>query len=407
MSYRFEHARLSNGLTIIGEVSERAHSASIGFFVRTGARDEPASLMGVSHFLEHMMFKGCDGMSGPELNRAFDEIGARHNAYTSAEMTCFHAHSLPEAFPRACELLARMLRPTLGQGDFDTEKNVILEEIAMYEDNPFFVLYEACLERHYAGHPLAHRVLGTAETIRAMKRDEMRAYFERRYSADNTVVAFAGHVDFARTCEQIESLCASWLPTQASREDDTPVVRGGEFEISRENVGRGYILALCPAPSVQDDRRYAAALLSLVLGMPGNSRLHWALVEPGIAESAAASYDPHDGTGEFLVYATGEPSRLDEIWAVMHREMERVLEGTTDADLERLRNKLATGTTVDGELPHDRMQRLGRLWMYLGRYHSLEEELERISAVTLDDLRSLTAEFAIVPRTAGRLAPPR
>src|SRR5690606_761940 len=181
-----------------------------GFFVRTGARDEAAPLMGVSHFLEHLMFKGYEGMGPDELNRAFDDIGARNNAYTSSELTCFYAHALPERLDRATELVARMLRPALRGEDFATEKGVILEEIAMYKDSPFWVLYEQATERHFRDHPVGHRVLGTDETIAAMTRDGMQQYFDQRYSADNTVVALAGQVDFDRAVRQIEALVAGW-----------------------------------------------------------------------------------------------------------------------------------------------------------------------------------------------------
>ena len=135
-------ATLSNGLVILGEVDAAAHTAAAGFFVRTGARDEPTPLMGVSHFLEHMMFKGSDRRTAFQVNEDFDRIGASHNAFTSGEMTCFHAHVLPEHLPAAVDMLADILRPALRQADFDEEKGVILEEIAMYEDNPFMALYE-------------------------------------------------------------------------------------------------------------------------------------------------------------------------------------------------------------------------------------------------------------------------
>src|SRR5690606_38952834 len=139
----FQHATLPNGLTVIAEVDPEAHTAAAGFFVKTGARDEASPLMGVSHFLEHMMFKGTDQRSAEELNRQFDLIGARNNAYTTSELTCFYASVLPERLlgaGGAVDLLADMMRPALREEDFDTEKKVILEEIAMYEDNPFWVL---------------------------------------------------------------------------------------------------------------------------------------------------------------------------------------------------------------------------------------------------------------------------
>src|SRR3954468_15672037 len=321
MPLTFQQHKLATGLTIIAEVDPAAHSAAAGFYVKTGARDETTPVMGVSHFLEHMMFKGTADISAEELNRRFDAIGARNNAFTSNEMTCFYAHLLPEYLPQGMELLGKMMRPALKPADFDTEKGVILEEIAMYKDSPFWVLYEACVERHFGGHPLSHRVLGTAESITALHRDQMQSYFDNRYSADNTIVALAGRVDFDSVCRDIERLCGAWAPTRVGRDNSSPALAGGTFEMKSEKVNRAYMLALCAAPGIGDQRRYAAALLAQIVGNPDNSRFHWSLIEPGLAEEAQASYDPHDGFGEFFVFASGDPERADEIWGVIQKEL--------------------------------------------------------------------------------------
>src|SRR5205085_5321792 len=184
------------------------------------------------------------------------------------------------------ELLGKMMRTALKQTDFDTEKGVILEEIAMYKDSPFWVLYEACVEKHFGSHPLSHRVLGTAESITALERGQMQAYFDSRYSADNTVVALAGRMDFGAVCREIEGLCGAWKPTRVGRVSSNPPLAGGTLEIKSEKVSRAYLLALCAAPAVGDQRRYAAALLAQILGNPDNSRFHWSLIEPGLAEEA-------------------------------------------------------------------------------------------------------------------------
>ena len=186
ITYR-EHV-LPNGLKLAAEIDPEAHSAAIGFFVRTGARDEATEDMGVSHFLEHMMFKGTAKRSGEQVDRDFDDLGGRHNAYTSVETTAFHVHCLPEHLGAGSDILADILRPALRQDDFDDEKKVILEEIAMYADQPFWRLYERACEEYYGRHPLGHRVLGTPESVGNLTAERMRSYFEQRYSADNTVV---------------------------------------------------------------------------------------------------------------------------------------------------------------------------------------------------------------------------
>lgn len=405
MPVTFQQHRLSNGLTIIAETDPAAHTTAAGFFVKTGARDEAAPVMGVSHFLEHMMFKGTDDISAEELNRRFDDLGARNNAFTSAEMTCFYASVLPERFDEMVSLLARMMRPALRQADFDTEKGVILEEIAMYKDNPFWVLYEAAIEKHFGAHPLSHRVLGTTETITALTRDQMMDYFRARYSADNTTLAVAGRVDFAKLVALAERMCGSWERTGATRDSNRPRPVGGEFTIEDEKVSRAYILGLADAPAIEDERRYAAGMLAQVLGSPDNSLLHWALIETGLAEEAQAAFDAHDGVGHYFIYASADPARIDDVWAQVQTQVDRLIDAVTPDDLERLRNKAATALTVGGERPGDRMHRLGRLWTTTAQYRPLEAELERIKKVTLDDLRAVAAAYPIRPVTVGKLVP--
>lgn len=405
MGVTFHHRRLGSGLTIVAESDPGAHSAAAGFFVKTGARDESPSVMGVSHFLEHMMFKGTDDLTAEGLNRAFDAMGASNNAYTSGEMTCFYARVLPEHLLDGVRLLGRMMRPALRQEDFDAEKMVILEEIAMYKDEPFWVLYERLSEDHYAGHPLGHRVLGTTDTISALSRDQMLDYFRSRYSADNTCVALAGRIDFDAACDAIERVCGGWLPTRAGRDAARPAVARARLEIRDDKVSRGYVLGIAEAPAIADDRRYAAALASQILGGPDNSRLHWALVETGLAEEAQASYDPHDGIGQAMVFASGDPARLDEIQAVIEREAAGLAASLLEDDLARIRARMATAVTVASERPGDRMQRLGRQWTYLARHRTLEEELERINAVTVRDVRDVLDAFPIAAMSVGRMLP--
>jgi predicted Zn-dependent peptidase len=405
MPATFQQATLPNGLTIVAETDPSAHTSACGFFVRTGARDEEPRLMGVSHFLEHMMFKGTAKRSADDVNREFDEIGANYNAYTSAEITCFYASMLPEFFGRGTDILSDILRPALRQADFDTEKGVILEEIAMYKDNPFWVLYEQALEHYFGTHPLAHRVLGTDDTIKALQRDEMQKYFDARYSADNTVVALAGKVDFAKAVEQVKSLCGHWGNTGAKRDVRVPSTLDHDFTLRDPKVNRAYLLMICPGPSSTDPRRYAASMLAQVLGGGDNSRLHWALVEPGTAEEAAASFDPRDGCGDYYAFASCDPDRADEVWATVEKEIDGLVASLTPDDLERLRNKLATAVTLAGERPSGRMQRLGRMWTYEKTYRPLEKELDAINAVTLDDLRSVARDFPFRPRTVGRMLP--
>src|ERR687890_2013671 len=176
MPLTFPYKQLPNGLDVIAEVNPDSHSTALGLFVKTGSRDESMDVNGVSHFLEHMMFKGSEKYSWEDVNRIFDEIGARYNAFTSQEMTAYYANVLPEFTERAIEHLAHLLRPALRDEDFTTEKKVILEEIAMYLDDPGHRLYETLMEVHFGNHPLSMSVLGPSEAITKLERDQMAGY---------------------------------------------------------------------------------------------------------------------------------------------------------------------------------------------------------------------------------------
>ena len=408
MSDQFEQATLANGLTIIGECDPSAHTSSVGFFVKAGARDEAAPMMGVSHFLEHMMFKGTTRRTSEDINREFDAMGARSNAYTSSEMTVFYAAMLPDRLAQGFDVLQDMMRPAIREADFDVEKGVILEEIAMYEDDPGFRLYERAIEEHYAEHPLAYRILGTKETIAGMKRDSMQAYFDHRYSADNTVVALAGKVDFDGAVKRVEAACGHWAKTGAERRYEVPRLVAKRFEMRDAKVSRAYRVMLSAGPAATDARRYASFVAAQLLGGADNSRLHWALVETGLAEEADTSYEPKDGVGDMRTFIVCDPEKLEEAWEAVEREIAGLAETITPEDVGRVRAKVATGVTLAGEQPEGRMHRIGRQWLVSGTRRSLQEELEAIAQVSVEDVRRVLAEMPMserAPRTIGTMLP--
>ena len=397
MTFTFCETTLDNGLRIVAEQSSSAVTSAIGFFVKTGARDETAPLMGVSHFLEHMMFKGSDSISAEEVDLAFDDLGAEHNAFTSGEMTAFWGAGLPEVLVDIHDILATILRPALRQKDFDDEKKVIIEEIAMYDDQPFWVLYEHTMEHYYGKHPLGHRVLGTNETIHSMKREELLSYFNHRYSADNTIIAITGKLDFERMVDQIQSFAGTWERTGATREYDSFERNGGKVQQVINDLNQHYIMMVMPSPSFQDERKYAAAALAAILGGGDGSRFHWSLVDSGLAEAASVSADASDGYGEQLAWAICDPSDADKVADIMRTEMERVVSTLTTEDLVRVVAKAATTAAIGSEQPAGRMQRLGGMLTTGGEYISLEDELARIESLTLKDLESVADEFPWAP----------
>jgi len=406
MKTTYRETQLPNGLRIAAECAPDAASAAVGMFVCTGARDEPHNLMGVSHFLEHMMFKGSAARPASEVNEAFDRIGARNNAFTSHEMTAYHAHVLPDHLSQSFSLVADLLRPALRDADFNQEKNVILEEIAMYEDNPFWVVYERALEVYFHGHPLSYRVLGTKESVGQMTRNQMQEYFSQRYSPSNTILVAAGNINFDALVEQAKVETEKWDSKGVKREYPTLVPHRGSFTLEIEKATRGYMVLIWPAPDQADPRRYAAMLCAQIIGDSEGSRLYWSLVETGIAVHAAVGYQGRDGVGEFVGSVVCATEDLDEADAIFRAECKKLSDSLTEDDLVRARRKIATAVAVAGESPSGRMQRLGSMLASLGTFNALELELERINALTLDDLRTLLREFPFDPYVVGRVVPP-
>ena len=200
----FKERILDNGLRVIAEVNPAAKSAAVGYFVRTGSRDETMDINGVSHFLEHMLFKGTETLDALAVNAAFDNQGAQFNAFTSEEATVYYAAVLPECLEPVTDLWSQLMTPSLRDDDFNIEKNVIKEEIAMYQDMPSFDVMDRCRTLHFGEHPCGYSVLGSVESIDALTAEQMRDYFSRRYAPNNIVVSLAGQLDFDRMCQVIE-----------------------------------------------------------------------------------------------------------------------------------------------------------------------------------------------------------
>jgi len=402
----FKHAKLDNGLNVVAEVNPAAASLAVGFFARTGSRDETPEVSGVSHFLEHMVFKGTPRRSPAAVNLEFDEMGARYNASTSYESTIYYGEVLPEFQSRLVDLLSDIMRPSLRQEDFDVEKNVILEEIALYEDQPKFRTYDNLMSEFFGEHPLGNRILGTPESIRAMKRDDMQAYFDRRYSPGNVTAVGVGSLDFDAFVADVRRACSAWTPFGAERDTPPTPRRQSKRDIRDEKLVRQHVGLMSPAPPVQDDARFAAQVLGTILGDETGSRLYYALVEPAIADEAVTMYDPLDHAGGFITFVSADPDNAARAVEIVEAEYRRFMdEGPTNAELDAAKNKIATGATLRGEVPMGRLGAVGMDWVYRGEYVPLREQIERMLAVTRGDVMAVAGEYDLRAMTRVSLGP--
>src|SRR5437868_93138 len=340
----FHSHKLPNGLQIIGETSPSARSAALGFFVRTGSRDETPEVSGVTHFLEHMVFKGTPHRTALDVNRDFDRIGADYNAFTSEENTVFHAAVLPEYLPQAVDILADILRPSLRGDDFDMEKNVIIEEIGMYEDQPTWSAYDHAKQTYFAGHPLGNSVLGTVESIRALSRDQMHSYFERRYVAPNVTVACAGRFEFPQLVEWVRGQCGGWNGAPVGRQGIRDTAGSGAFKVlNKDKVTQEHVILMSAGPAADHPLRHAADTLALAVGDDSGSRLYWGLVDPGLADSADMSFHDYEGTGCFFTSLSCEPGQVEPNLEIVAGVLDEVQKnGITEPELQQAKSKIGS-----------------------------------------------------------------
>jgi predicted Zn-dependent peptidase len=392
---------------MIGETSPSARSVALGFFVRTGSRDETSEVSGVTHFLEHMVFKGTPHRTALDVNRDFDRIGAHYNAFTSEENTVFYAAILPEYLPPAVDILADILRPSLRVEDFDMEKNVIIEEIGMYEDQPMWSAYDHAKRVYFADHPLGNSILGSVASIKALTRDQMHAYFQRRYVAPNITVVAAGNFDWGALVALVEQRCGGWEKGPVGRKGVRPAPGSGAFEVLKKSkVNQEHVYLISPGPPASSPLRYAADTLALVIGDDSGSRLYWALVDPGRADSADTSFHDYEGTGSFYTSFSCEPRKTAKNLAIVQGVLRAVQqEGITEEELLQAKSKILSRVVRSSERPMGRMQAIGTAWTYLHKYRTVDEELKAFEAVSLKTIRKLLDRYSLDKVTTLALGP--
>jgi predicted Zn-dependent peptidase len=405
MPLKFHYKQLPNGLDIIAEENPDSHSFAAGLFVKTGSRDEESNVNGVSHFLEHMMFKGSEKYGWEDVNRIFDELGARYNAFTSQEMTAYYANVLPEFTERTIEHLSHLLRPAIRNDDFTTEKKVILEEIAMYLDDPGHRVYEKLMEVHFGNHPLSMSILGSAESIQKLERDQMANYFQSRYGPGNMVLAVTGRLSFDEIVKLAEKYMGRWPRVAAPRQQPQPMYKPQKFAMTDAKLNRMYTMGMTPGPSAQDDRRFAARVLADVIGDSDGSRFYWALVDNAIADEADFGFYPHDGCGSFYLSLTTDPQRTQKALDIAMQELEKVKQDLNDDEIERAKNKIASSLVLSGEVPLGRMRAIGGQWIYNKEYRSLEQDMATLMSVNRASLQQLMKDFPFDPMTIVSLGP--
>jgi predicted Zn-dependent peptidase len=407
---------LPGGLRVITESMPTVRSVSFGVWVGVGSRDETPALAGSSHYLEHVLFKGTKRRDAMEISAALDAVGGEMNAFTSKEYTCFYARVLDNDLPLAVDVISDMMTSSVVRtSDVDSERGVILEEIAMHEDDPGDVVHDAFAEALFGDTPLGRPILGTVESISSLQRTAIHGYYRRRYRPENMVIAAAGNLDHAKVVRLVAKAFGDMLndSAQIDRRPNPPRV-GGRPPASRSGVSvvnrpteQAHLVLGVPALSRVDERRFALGVLNGALGGGMSSRLFQEIREKrGLAYSVYSYASHHAETGMFGVYAGCQPAKAAEVLEICRDQLDLVARsGITAEELTRGKGQLAGALVLGLEDTGSRMSRLGKAELVYGEILTVDELLDRIKAVTLEQVREVAASVLSAKQTLAVIGP--
>jgi predicted Zn-dependent peptidase len=404
----YDFTTLPNGLRIITEPMPSLRSVAVGCWIDTGTRDENPKEAGVSHFLEHLLFKGSEKLSAREVNETLDAIGAESNAFTSKETTCYWTRLLDQDLPVGLDVLAEIIqRPAFRINEIDSERQVVIEEINMNEDDPTDVVFENFSTAVFAGHPLEEPVLGTRESIRGMTRDEIHGYWRRRYGAGSMVFAAAGSVDHEEVVEMVAERFGDWDGVTVEHEYSS-VVLESRVNVTRRETEQAHLILGGQGLPRNDERRWAFEVLNHVMGSGMSSRLFREVREErGLAYAVYGFKLSYADNGAWGVHVGTTPHQTDTALSVIRAELAKVIEeGITSEELERAKGSMRGGLALALEDANSRMVRLGRDELAGMPHLSVDERLEKLEAVDLDQVRAIAADlFGSPTRVLGAVGP--
>lgn len=398
----FDLLTLPNGLRVVGERIPHFRSVSVGLWVGTGSQHEFPSEAGLSHFLEHMVFKGTEGRSARQIAEEMDAVGGQLNAFTSKECTCFYAKTVDEHIELATDVVCDLAtHPTFDATELEKEKGVVLEEISMAEDTPEDLVHEILMLAHYGDQPVSRPILGTAERVSGYRREDLANYWRAMYRPQNAVFAIAGNYDWARVQDMLHARLGDWNPEgMRAHGCDTqavaPRAQAREKEIEQVHVCLGF-----PGLPIGDARNYALSLFNTVYGGAMSSRLFQKIrEESGLAYTVYSYPNAYTDSGMLSVYAATNPDAVERVYAQILEETAKLAEGgLTEAEFQMAREQLKAGFILGSESTSARMQSNGRRLLLLNETRTESEVIERVNAITLDETNALMREILSAPHS--------
>lgn len=406
---------LPGGLRVVTEHVPGVRSASIGVWVGVGSRDEGRTVAGAAHFLEHLLFKATPTRSALDIAQAMDAVGGELNAFTAKEQTCYYAHVLDEDLPLAVDMVSDVVLNGLCRSvDVDVERQVVLEEIAMRDDDPEDLVGDAFLTALFGDHPIGRPVIGSVESIESMSAGQLRGFHLRRYRPDRMVVAVAGNIEHEHTVELVHRAFSNRLDMAAApaprregtfRGQAVPELRRSYRDSEQAHL----VFGVRAFGRHEGERRWPLSVLNTVVGGGLSSRLFQRIREErGLAYSVYSSVDTFADTGAFSVYLGCQPENLGQVASLAREVLEEIAEhGVTDAECARAKGSLRGGLVLGLEDSGSRMNRIGRSELSYGNHRSVSETLSRIDAVTTEEVAAIASTLLARPLAASVVGPYR
>src|SRR4051812_3425674 len=387
---------LSNGLTILTEEMPHIRSVSIGIWIKTGSRHETPELNGISHFVEHMVFKGTRNRTAEQIAREVDSVGGNMDAFTAKECVCFDVKVLDEHLPTALDILSDLvLNPVFDSAELARERGVIIEEIKMDEDNPDYLVHEIFTQSFWKDHPLGKPILGTKETVKRFEQEILFDYYKRFFIPNNMIIAVAGNVSHERLVELVSAKFAHLKSGLNGFKQEQPKISA---RINMRNKKALEQVQLCigvPSLSIGHDRRFVSYILNTLLGGGMSSRLFQSVREKqGLAYAIYSELNPYRDTGCMCVYAgTSRENAPKVVQSVMGEFRKLKSEPITGEELRRAKDQLKGSLMLSLESSTARMSNLARQELYFDRFYSMDEIMDRVEAVTAEEITSLAQEY--------------
>jgi len=387
---------LPNGLTILSEEMNHLRSVSIGIWVKTGSRDEDLQWNGISHFIEHMVFKGTENRSAEDIARQVDSIGGNLDAFTAKECICFNMKVLDEHLPIAFDILSDLvLNPVFKVEDIVRERRVIMEEIKMDEDNPDYLVHEIFTQNFWKDHPLGKPILGTKDTVRQFEQPLVRDFYGSRFAPGNFIISAAGNLRHTRFVDLVQKHFAKMKPVKNGFHTDPPTVAPRITLRNKKALEQVQICVGVPCHPIADERRFASYILNTLLGGGMSSRLFQNIRErQGLAYAIYSDLSPYRDTGCMSVYAgTSRESAVRVVESIVAEFHNLKGHAVPAEELQRAKDQLKGSLMLSLESSSSRMSNLARQEMYFDKFFTMDELIKRIEEVTAEDLQTLANDF--------------